>query len=204
MPWFLCPNSEVLKWGILEGLENKNVLCHQPWWGHRLGSSNYPCIPEPDQYLVPHKFKFYISFWFLTTPKQNFHELLDFVSWIIMEKLMIHELFPNIWRIWENCHLIGQKHFSPKLSNQKFTRYVWDFNWLIKNMNFYYKLNPKKKNSNRVFLKNQQSLFLDHFGQIPIFLKKAILLVFFYSGWVSFSKTSEKNNGFSQALVSDG
>ena len=159
MPWFLCPNSEVLKWGILEGLENKNVLCHQPWWGHRLGSSNYPCIPEPGQYLVPHKFKFYISFWFLTTPKQNFHELLDFLSWIIMEKLMIHELFPNIWRIWENCHLIGQKHFSPKLSNQKFTRYVWDFNWLIKNMNFYYKLNPKKKYQQSFPKKSEISIF---------------------------------------------
>ena len=51
--------KQALKWSILECLEIKDFLCHQPWWCQGLGSLDL-CIPEPDHYLTLFKFKFSI------------------------------------------------------------------------------------------------------------------------------------------------
>ena len=40
-----------LKRSILEHLEIKDFLCHQPWWGQGLDSLDNLCIPEPGHYI---------------------------------------------------------------------------------------------------------------------------------------------------------
>ena len=62
-PSLFRQKSVFLTWSVLEHLEIKDFLHHQPWSGQWLGSLVNLCIPESGHYLAPPKFKSCVGLW---------------------------------------------------------------------------------------------------------------------------------------------